>query len=721
MSTNCATKPFKASAGLHYIAVNTDDTSKCWNSPGGSESSATSVAEDDASNSVTKASASLQSKIKSLKCKFHRDRKLLVKHLPRNVVKQEIAQLLGDFAIDFIHLSSNDDKSSTATVTLENPQVLDDWNSERTFLLRGQSVSVSPTPTEMVLCVAKLPFHYNESDFYELIKGFGEVKMYFLMISEKTGASKGYGFVQYANKESALSARNALNDKMVDTFQLVCDWLDSSHLTFKSLHSTCLYVDHLPRQFRDMGEFRAIFETIVKPPYCQIALRNGCPLDWGLVEYLSAEDAELAQTSCNGFRLRNQPIRVVFFIPGVRAITVMMNLLEMPSRGKSMGLLPDPTGQSIRMSIENLSKQNPIFAENLKSIILHQIQESKHVKDGREEGKSASKLAEPKTLDLNLKHQKDIEKIIPPTPPMTPTIINTLPIMSPAGGVPPTIMPNTAVPPPPAPPCLDKLAYTQPPLAIGVKEKYPLVWNDLLGQTQYAGSFVPTIQPATPDAATAAAVAAANAGFAVRPSPAITPLGPNFAQEILNLPLSVQQSILSIINNSSAVAAQTAVQPTAVPVAAAAQPVAFSPLASVDPTTNWLLQQKPASVDTPTLVSTPLGPSIVTMPVVSKAMLPNWSTVASFIPTPGGIPIFTTAGAEWQGMRMHPHLVAVSRPSTPVSHHPLHHQIHHYATGQKRKLLPSPEKSPEGNYIGQHSQGIGGHYADSYFKKKKMF
>lgn len=42
--------------------------------------------------------------------------------------------------------------------------------------------------------------------------------------------------------------------------------------------------------------------------------------------------------------------------------------------------------------------------------------------------------------------------------------------------------------------------------------------------------------------------------------------------------------------------------------------------------------------------------------------------------------------------------------------------------GQKRKytrFLPSPEPSPEGNYIGQHSQGIGGHYLDSWPKRKK--
>lgn len=40
--------------------------------------------------------------------------------------------------------------------------------------------------------------------------------------------------------------------------------------------------------------------------------------------------------------------------------------------------------------------------------------------------------------------------------------------------------------------------------------------------------------------------------------------------------------------------------------------------------------------------------------------------------------------------------------------------------GLKRRLAipPSPEPSPEGPYVGQHSQGIGGHYASSYLTKK---
>lgn len=35
-------------------------------------------------------------------------------------------------------------------------------------------------------------------------------------------------------------------------------------------------------------------------------------------------------------------------------------------------------------------------------------------------------------------------------------------------------------------------------------------------------------------------------------------------------------------------------------------------------------------------------------------------------------------------------------------------------------LIPSPEPSPEGGYVGQHSQGLGGHYADSYLKRKRI-
>ncbi|CAH1775173.1 unnamed protein product [Owenia fusiformis] len=41
-------------------------------------------------------------------------------------------------------------------------------------------------------------------------------------------------------------------------------------------------------------------------------------------------------------------------------------------------------------------------------------------------------------------------------------------------------------------------------------------------------------------------------------------------------------------------------------------------------------------------------------------------------------------------------------------------------TSSEAFFIPPAEPSPEGDYIGQHSQGLGGHYAESYFKRRKL-
>lgn len=87
-----------------------------------------------------------------------------------------------------------------------------------------------------------------------------------------TGDSKGYGFVEFKTNEVSLQAKMMLDKKHVNGLTLVCDWLDSSHVTFESLHSKCLYVDCLPKHFRDMSEFRKVFSSVVNPPYCQVRL-----------------------------------------------------------------------------------------------------------------------------------------------------------------------------------------------------------------------------------------------------------------------------------------------------------------------------------------------------------------------------------------------------------------------------------------------------------------
>ncbi|CAG7822372.1 unnamed protein product [Allacma fusca] len=283
----------------------------------------------------------------------------------------EIRELLAEWDVQSVTI-----QSGSARVALCSPEVLEEWDRNAAFTLRGQRVTIVPSPTEMLLCVGRLPLSYTEQQFTALVSAYGDVKRSFLMISERIGESKGYGFVEYVTKEAALQAKNALDGRQILDFTAVCDWLDSSHVTVRSLHSKCLYVDRLPPNYRDMGEFRRIFSTVVNPPYCQIALKNGCPLDWGLVEFTGEDDAERTQQNLDGFVLHGHSIRVAYYIPGVRAINLYLKLLNDggSSKGKS-ALLPDPPAPAVFQQLQSLAKQNPVFAQNLQSIILQQIQD----------------------------------------------------------------------------------------------------------------------------------------------------------------------------------------------------------------------------------------------------------------------------------------------------------------------------------------------------------
>lgn len=132
-------------------------------------------------------------------------------------------------------------------------------------------------------------------------------------------------------------------------------------------------------------------------------------------------------------------------------------------------------------------------------------------------------------------------------------------------------------------------------------------------------------------------------------------------------------------------------------------PTFYSPLGAMqDP--SWALA---SSVAQPMshLLTSPMAPEPVNFVEVNHPnMFPPWAP--KFLPppqqhvfSPYGFP-----GIMW------------SQPPPIMSPQPTHMMT---PTSQKRRLPPSPEFSPKGDYIGQHSQGLGGHYADSYFKRKK--
>ena len=51
---------------------------------------------------------------------------------------------------------------------------------------------------------------------------------------------------------------------------LQADWVSSTHISLRQLHSKCLYVDRLPPNYRDMANYRKIFSVVKNPPYCQV-------------------------------------------------------------------------------------------------------------------------------------------------------------------------------------------------------------------------------------------------------------------------------------------------------------------------------------------------------------------------------------------------------------------------------------------------------------------
>ena len=124
------------------------------------------------------------------------------------------------------------------------------------------------------VCIARLPLDLSDQEFTTLVSGYGKVRSCFLMCSEKSGESKGYGLVKYCSNEAAAQARHLLDGRDIRGFSIQADWLNSTHISFKQLHSKCLYVDNLPLNYRDMTTYRKIFSVIKNPPYCQVGLQN---------------------------------------------------------------------------------------------------------------------------------------------------------------------------------------------------------------------------------------------------------------------------------------------------------------------------------------------------------------------------------------------------------------------------------------------------------------
>lgn len=193
------------------------------------------------------------------------------------------------------------------------------------------------------------------------------------------------------------------------------------------------------------------------------------------------------------------------------------------------------------------------------------------------------------------------------------------------------------------------------------------------------------------------------------PPPEPAPRAHPYSMPPPGVPVELHQSLLTLLSNPQNL--QQILHQLSQPAPSPSPTFSYSPLGPMqDP--SWALASsvaQPMSHMPRSLLTSPIPVPMSPKPVnfvevKHPNMFPTWAP--TFLP-PSPQPVFSPFGSPG---------IIWSQPSPIMSPQPNHMMT---PVGQKRRLLPSPEPSPEGNYIGQHSQGIGGHYADSYFKRKK--
>ncbi|NXE69216.1 RAVR2 protein, partial [Calcarius ornatus] len=260
---------------------------------------------------------------------------------------QEIHDLFKDYEIKYCYVDRN---KRTAFVTLLNGEQAQ--SAIRRFhqhSLRGKEISVQLQPTDALLCITNLPLSLGIEEFEELVRAYGNVERCFLVYSELTGHSKGYGFVEYMKKDSAAKARLELLGKQLEESTLFAQWMDVNQLTTNLIHSKCLCVDKLQKDCADSKELLQAFSLKYKPVFCQV---SG---DFAVLEYESAEQAESVRGAMDGATIHGRRLQVSFCAPGAPGRSTLAALIaaQRMMRNNRKGLLPEPNPVQIMKSFNN--------------------------------------------------------------------------------------------------------------------------------------------------------------------------------------------------------------------------------------------------------------------------------------------------------------------------------------------------------------------------------
>ncbi|KAG8441322.1 hypothetical protein GDO86_006887 [Hymenochirus boettgeri] len=651
----------------------------------------------------------VRSRVERMKREVKNRRKILIKGLPGDVTNQEVHDLLGQYELKYCFV---DKYKGTAFVTLLNGEQAE--SAIRWFHkthLREREISVQLQPTDALLCIANLPPSYTQQQFDDLVRPFGNVERCFLVYSSTTGRPKGYGFVEYMKKDSASRAKSDLLGKQLGSRTLYVHWSDVNQLTYELLHSRCLLVEQL--QECDNADVKEAFSKICPPIFCQLAYgQDGQYKGFAVVEYDSDMVAEMVQQQMDGAVVAGSRVRVSFCAPGPAGRSMLAALIaaQAMATNRGNGLLPEPNMLQLLNSLGS-----PATLQLLLNPLLHGATGNKQGILGA--APALPLLANPALsaalLQLVLQAQtpqkpgilgdtplSSLHGILGLSPQLTPQPSKTLmsdignggPLPSPLGlscdlGAPPP-QPFQLVPdwesPPPTPVLGSVLGDLQKQTDSGLS----LLGGPPRDVGIHAGPYVNF--PKQPSSA-------GSMGPPSKPPPFKSK---NMTSQTPNP--SIQDSMLTPSDG------YTFDYPSDLPSRRFSQSRdhivpslgGFESRHKISPPSRYREQSN----------SVP-------------SALPSFSA--------GSPSSYFTSGLQAGLQQGHLNKAVGMPPSSPggalleYDVCPSSENIFKTPIGAQKRgfshLIPSPEPSPEGGYIGQHSQGLGGHYADSYLKRKRIF
>ncbi|KAM4598202.1 ribonucleoprotein PTB-binding 1 [Polymixia lowei] len=651
----------------------------------------------------------IESRLDRTRREFYNRRKIIIKNLPSDISNQEVHELLSNYDLKYCFV---DKYKGTAFVTLLNGEQAQCAIKEfHQHVLRDREISVQLQPTDALLCIANLPHAFTQQQFEELVRPFGNLERCFLVYSASTGHSKGYGFVEYMKKDSAARAKSELLGKQLGSRMLYVHWTEVGSLTYPLLHSRCLCVDRLSPSILTAQDLCNALADTHAPIFCQLAQgQDGSFRRFAVLEFAASELAEEVQRLTDGRVLGGAPIRVSFCAPGPPGRSMLAALIAAQTmavnRGK--GLLPEPTAMQILTGLSNPA--------TLKMLLNPLTQGRKQGLLGAAPAVLTNPALSAALLQLLLQNQAQAQQagLIGENP------LAALPLQQgvhllgdlPQGGVVPGLGLQTDPMAPLKPMTLGRAlgreqesptaacSFPQAPSPTLQGISMPLM-GGIMGAEGLAAQGVsilgdPPKEVNLPQGAYLNVHNLFPSGGNCRPHP--------YRKRPTQSNVSNQRTSHSV-NSSYNLRYQESYSPD------------YPPLHQ-DPLAHLYEQQE--NLDAGALAG--FGPQLSCQPDYSEQ-----SSHYGFPPSPPLSSYFSSGPGAPGGLPSTQLNKAVGMP--PVSHTSsfppgLGNGLKTPIGGHKRvfsRLIPSPEPSPEGGYVGQHSQGLGGHYADSYLKRKRLF